>query len=226
MAILVVAPHADDEIIGCGGAIAKWSQSGEDVYVCIVTNGKPPIFDNSEAEKNNWPHNNYLETQSSNRIIGIKETFYLDYPAAMLEEVPRYELNERLINLLCRIEPSEVFIPHVGDMQKDHQIVSEAMMVAVRPKYSFAPRKLYAYETLSETGWNAPLVQNEFIPNAYVDISNYIDLKIEAMKSYQSQLALFPNARSIQAIEALARFRGATMNVMAAEAFMLLREIR
>ena len=99
-------------------------------------------------------------------------------------------------------------------------------MVALRPKYSFAPSRIYAYETLSETGWNIPNVQNEFIPNAYVDISEQLDGKLRAMKYYASQMEEFPAARSLEAIEALARFRGAVMNRRAAEAFMLVREIR
>lgn len=225
MMVLVIAPHADDEVIGCGGTIAKYVEKGNEVILCIVTNGKPPIFDNSRAIENQWPHNNYVETQESNKILGIKETVYLDYPAVMLETVKRYELNEKLIDLLKEKKPEIVFIPHYGDMQKDHQIVADAVMVAVRPKYEFAPKKIYAYETLSETGWNSPTVQNEFIPNFYVDISNCLEKKIEAMKCYKSEIGDFPNARSIDAVEALAKYRGALVNKKAAEAFMLIREM-
>ncbi len=226
MRILVLAPHADDEVIGCGGTLAKKTAQGCEVFVCITTNGKPPIFDDSIAKTNGWPHNNYLETQESNSILGIKETFYLDFPAARLESVERYKLNERLIELMKDIKPQELFVPHVGDMQKDHQILAEAAMVAVRPKYSFSPSKVYAYETLSETGWNIPNIQNEFIPNAYVDITDYLEKKIAAMNCYQSQLGVYPDARSLDAIKALAKYRGAIMNLKAAEAFMILREIR
>lgn len=226
MNVLIIAPHADDEVIGCGGTISKLSDEGNDVYLCIVTNGCPPIFDNTEAKKNNWPHNNYIETTNSNRILGIKETFYLDYPAAMLETVPRYELNGRLIEIIKKIRPLEIYIPHFGDMQKDHQIVAEACMVAVRPKYSFAPKRVYAYETLSETGWNTPSISNEFIPNCFVDISRYLQNKKDAMQCYSSQLGDFPDARSLQAIDSLAKYRGASMNMDAAEAFMVISDIR
>ena len=89
----------------------------------------------------------------------------------MLEEQHRYEINEKFLDVVKEVEPDEVFIPHVGDMQKDHQISAEAAMVALRPKYPFAPKRIYAYETLSETGWNIPNIQNEFIPNAFSDIS-------------------------------------------------------
>lgn len=225
MTILIIAPHADDEVIGCGGTIAKLTEQGHKVVLCIATNGKPPIFDNSKALANHWPHNNYLETQTSNSILGIEETVYLDYPAAMLENVERYKLNGKLVDLFRDTKPEIVFIPHYGDMQKDHQIVAEAVMVAARPKYEFAPRKIYSYETLSETAWNAPTVQNEFMPNVFIDISDYLNKKIDAMQCYQSEISPFPNARSIGAIEALARYRGALINKEAAEAFMLIRAI-
>ena len=86
--------------------------------------------------------------------------------------------------------------------------------------------RIYAYETLSETGWNIPNTVNEFIPNVYEDISDFLDTKIKAMEIFKTQLAEYPNARSVGAIEALARYRGSTVSVQAAEAFSLIREIK
>ena len=111
-------------------------------------------------------------------------------------------------------------------VQIDHQIVVDAAMVALRPKYDHVIKRIYAYETLSETGWNIPNTVNEFIPTVYEDITNTIKNKLGAMRIYTTQLAEFPAARSLEAIEALARFRGATVNVKAAEAFSLIREIK
>ncbi len=222
--VLVIAPHADDEVIGVGGTLARLAGEGADISICIVTNGRPPLFDNRKAIENGWPHNNYLETINSNRILGINEVFYLDYPAAMLETVKRYELNGKILDVIKKKQPDILFIPHAGDMQKDHQIVAEASMVGIRPKYSYVPRKVFAYETLSETGWNTPSIQNEFIPNVFFDITYFLDKKLSAMKCYYSQISEYPDARSLQAITALAQYRGATMNMNAAEAFMLIRE--
>ena len=144
----------------------------------------------------------------------------------MLETVPRYELNGEISEVVQRIRPDEVYIPHRGDMQLDHQMVVDSAMVAVRPRGNYYPKRVYAYETLSETGWNIPNTVNEFIPTVYEDISGTLKAKLEAMNIFQSQLAPFPAARSIGAIEALARYRGATVNVNAAEAFNLIREIK
>lgn len=218
--VLVIAPHPDDEMIGAGGTIIKEIAEHNEVYVAIVTKGMPPLFSEAGVERVR------SEARQCHSTIGVSRTFFLDFPSVMLEEQHRYELNQKILDVVKEVSPDEVYIPHVGDMQKDHQIVAEACMVALRPKYSFAPSKIYAYETLSETGWNIPNIQNEFIPNAYVDISEYLEQKSQAMRIYQSQLEDFPAARSIEAMEALAKYRGAVMNLKAAEAFVLLREIK
>lgn len=217
--MLVVAPHPDDEIIGVGGTIIKYIDAGNEVYVAVVTKGMPPLFNEIGVEKAR------AEARICHRMLGIKKTFFLDFPSVMLEEQHRYEINQSILDVVKEVLPDEVYIPHVGDMQKDHQIVAEACMVALRPKYSFAPSKIYAYETLSETGWNIPNVQNEFIPNAFVDISGQLDRKLQTMQVYTTQIGVFPDARSLEAVEALAKYRGAVMNKKAAEAFMLVREI-
>jgi LmbE family N-acetylglucosaminyl deacetylase len=139
--------------------------------------------------------------------------------------VPRYELNGALIKLVQEIKPDIVYIPHRGDMQLDHKMTVDAAMVALRPKYGHVVKKIYCYETLSETGWDVPNVTNEFIPTCYNDISDYLERKIDAMKVFTTQIAEYPNPRSPEAIRALAMYRGATVSIIAAEAFSLVREI-
>lgn len=220
MRVLVIAPHPDDEIIGVGGTIAKRTAAGCEVYVCIVTKGCQPLFTADLVEQGR------RECRKADKLLGVKETIFLDFPAVMLETVPRHELNGRIFDVIQKAKPDEVYIPHRGDMQLDHQMVVDAAMVALRPKYEHVVRRIYAYETLSETGWNVPNTVNEFIPTVYEDISDTLSAKIEAMEIFQSQLAPFPAARSIGAIEALAKYRGATVGVCAAEAFTLIREIK
>ena len=110
-------------------------------------------------------------------------------------------------------------------MQIDHKMIVDASMVALRPKYKHIVKRILAYETLSETGWDVPNTVNEFIPTVYNDISDFLEKKIEALNLFSTQIAEFPNARSIQAVRALAMYRGATVNIAAAEAFSLIREI-
>lgn len=220
MKILIIAPHADDEIIGVGGTAAKCIANGGEVYVCVVTRGAKPLFNDEYVEQLR------RETLNCHEFLGIKKTYFLEFPAVMLEKHDRYIINDSIYNVVKEVAPDEVYIPHIGDMQKDHQLVAEAAMVALRPKYDSAVKRIYAYETLSETGWNIPNIQNEFIANAFSDISEHLDTKLEAMKKYKSQLSDFPAARSVEAIKALAKYRGALMNLNAAEAFMLIREIK
>ena len=220
MRVLVIAPHPDDEIIGVGGTIAKRVKKGDEVYVCVVTKGQEPMFKKEFIEQGR------KECREADTTLGVVKTIFLDYPAVMLETVPRHELNGKIAELVQQVKPEEVFIPHRGDMQLDHQLVADAVMVAVRPRGDYYPKRVYAYETLSETGWNIPNTVNEFIPTVYEDISEFIEEKLKAMQVFESQLGTFPEARSIGAIEALAKFRGSTINVMAAEAFSLIREIR
>ena len=219
MKILVIAPHPDDEVLGAGGTIAKYTARCDEVYVAVVTKGCEPLFSAESVEKVR------AECIEADRLLGVKKTIFMDFPAAMIETVPRYELNDAFIKLVQDIAPQEVYIPHRGDMQLDHKMVVDAAMVALRPKYKHVPQRILAYETLSETGWDIPNSTNEFIPNVYNDISEFLDKKLEAMSIFSTQLADFPNARSIDSVKALAIYRGATVSLNAAEAFELIREI-
>lgn len=219
MRVLVFAPHPDDEVLGCGGTIAKRAATGDDVYVCIVTKGQPPLFDPEYIEQGR------REDRQAAQILGVKDTIFMDYPAAMLDRISKGELAREFSELVDRIEPDEVYIPHRGDMHFDHVLTADAAMVAVRPKGHIVKR-VYAYETLSETGWNIPNQQNEFIPNVYEDIGDHLTQKIAAMEQFKSQLCDYPSPRSLWAIDALARYRGCTVNTEYAEAFMLIREVK
>ncbi len=218
--ILVIAPHPDDEILGCGGTMIKSIRHGNDVYVCIVTKGMPPLFNDERVELTRQ------HARDCHHCIGVKKTIFLDFPCVTLEKEDRYRLNQAILDVVKEIRPDEVYIPHYGDMQKDHQIVVDAAMVALRPKYNWGIKRIYGYETMSETAWNIPNIQNEFMPNAFVDISEELDEKLKALSFFKLQIGDFPDARSLEAIEALAKYRGALMNMRAAEAFMMIREIK
>ena len=220
MNVLVIAPHPDDEVLGCGGTIAKHASQGDDVYVAVVTKGCEPLFSDESVEQVRE------ECRKADILLGIKETIFMDFPAAMLEAVPRYKFNDAFIKLIQDIKPDVVYLPHRGDMQMDHKITADAAMVALRPKYDHVVKQIYAYETLSETGWDAPNVINEFLPTSYNEIDGFLEKKIEAMELFKSQIAKYPNARSVESIRALAIYRGTAVGFRVAEAFVLLREIR
>ena len=215
--VLVVAPHPDDEILGCGGTIARHVSQGDTVYVCIVTTAYTPDWSKEYIE------HRHTEITNSNSILGIKKTFFLDFPTAKFDTISRKEINESLHSVVQRLKPEVVYIPHGGDIHLDHRIVHESALVALRPSSNSSTIRTLAYETLSETEWGRSL--KHFIPNVFVDITDFLELKKNAMKAYGSELRQEPNPRSLNSIEALARKRGSEVNVSCAESFMLLREI-
>lgn len=219
MNVLIFAPHPDDEVLGCGATALKLAKQGHKVYCCDVCNGVPPLFTPEEVAVCR------AEQLESHKLLGICETFFLQFPSVMLEEEHRYVLNGRILEVINKVKPELVFIPHFGDMQKDHRLVSEAVMVGSRPRGNYTVKKILAYETLSETEWNIPHAANAFMPNCYVDVSEEIDAKLAAISCFKSQLAEFPFPRSAEAVEALAKLRGSTVGVKAAEAFSVVRDI-
>ena len=214
MKILVYAPHNDDEVLGVGGTMAKLAAQGHEVYVCEVTRGL--IQENVDKLR--------CEAKKAHEILGVKETLFLDLPVVELKNLPVRELNKKFLDATKKVSPDVVFIPHKGDMHIDHYAVAMAAMVALRPVELPGLKAIYAYETLSETEWNIPSAENLFVPNVWVDISDYIEKKKNAMECYQSQLREFPNPRSLRAIESLSEYRGSTVCKKNAEAFMLIRQ--
>ncbi|MGM8898520.1 MULTISPECIES: PIG-L deacetylase family protein [unclassified Psychrobacter] len=221
--VLVVAPHADDEVLGCGGTIAKHVRQGDNVYVAIMTNaavGAPELFNSERIE--------FVRSEAlkSHEVLGIKETLFYDFPAPQLEQYPQYKIAGTLNALIKEKNIDTLYIPHKGDLHLDHGAIYNASLVAARPLPGQSVRHIYAYETLSETEWGHPTVEAVFIPRYFNVLSeNDFATKITAMKCFSSQLKAFPNTRSIKAIEHLAALRGAYVGVNTAESFDIIRSI-
>lgn len=219
MKVMIFAPHRDDEILGVGGTMLKRKAAGDHITVCLVTAREGEILPDCTQRIHD-------EMKKAHAFIGVDQYIGFPFGANKLENFSRLDFNKAFDQAVRTVEPDEVYIPFWGDMQKDHQMSVDGAMVALRAKYPHAPRRIYAYETLSETGINVPSVNNTFVPTVYEDISDFMAGKLKAMSFYQSQLHPFPDLRSIETVEALAKFRGAMVNVKAAEAFMLVREIK
>lgn len=216
MKILIIAPHPDDEVLGCGGAIAKFNERGDEVYLCIATSGYAPDWSKEFLESRP------KEIERANKILGIKKAHFLDYPTVKLDTIPQKELNEAISKVITEVGPDILYIPHKGDLNKDHRLVFEASLVATRPA-DYKIKSILSYETLSETEWGQSI--ESFIPSVYVDISETFERKIEAIKAYKSELKQYPHPRSLEIIEALAKKRGSEAGLKFAEAFMLIKEI-
>ena len=214
MRIVVFAPHNDDEVLGVGGTIAKFAADGHEVFVCEVTSG----------DLETWKLIS-KEAKEAHQVLGVYKFEVLNLPVVELRTTSTKEVNAKFEKIVNKIKPHVAFIPHKGDMHSDHRETANAAMVALRPCTNPQLKAIYAYETLSETEWNIPSVDNAFIPDTWVDISKYIDTKVRAMKCYKSQLYDFPHPRSIEAIEALAKLRGSTVGFNYAECFKTIRTL-
>lgn len=217
--ILIIAPHPDDEVLGCGGTIKKYSSQGSEISLCIVTKGYSPDW-SEEFQKNIKK-----STEASNKILGIKKTYYLDFPTAKLDTIAQKEINDSILKCVEEVNPDEVFIPFSGDASKDHRLIFESFLVAARPKPGLAIKRILSYEVLSETEWGSQITEKGFLPNVYMDISETLKQKIEAIQCYKSELKEIPHPRSLEIIRALAEKRGSEAGLDAAEAFVLVRQI-
>lgn len=220
--ILIVAPHNDDEVLGCGGTMAKYTAAGHNVYVAIVTHGHlgaPELFSKEGTERVR------SEALKAHKLLGVKQTFFLDFPALRLEANPSYQLSLKLSSVIKENSIEIMYIPHRGDIHKDHRITFEAALVAGRPINNTTIREILAYETLSETEWAAPFGDDAFIPTVFENIEPYIEKKLEAFKCFETQIKEFPHSRSLKTIELLSNLRGAAVGTKNAEAFMLIRRV-
>lgn len=214
---LVIAPHGDDEVLGPGGTIARLSDLGHEVCVAVVTKGTLPYFDAEAIDRIQ------AEAKQVHEFLGVRKTYWLDQPAAQLSETPHSSINAAIGEVLREMSPQTLLIPFLGDIHLDHQLTFLSSMVAARPNRSNYPRLILAYETLSETNWNAPYLTPNFVPNVFIEIEQWLPRKLEAMKMYGSQLHEHPHERSLEAVRALALLRGAAIHRPAAEAFVLVR---
>jgi LmbE family N-acetylglucosaminyl deacetylase len=215
--VLVIAPHPDDEVLGAGGTIARLASEGREVHVCIVTTGGPPRYDPAQTQRVR------AEALRAHERLGVAETHWLGFPAAGLAETEHAELNAGIGALVEALGPGLVLVPHPGDMHLDHQACFVSTLVASRPHQPRYPAVLLAYETLSETNWNAPNLSPGFVPSVFVDIGATLDAKLEAFALYESQVRPAPHERSVEALRALATLRGATVHRAACEAFLPVR---
>ena len=221
--ILVIAPHADDEVLGCGALMAKMAKEGKSVFVLICTNahvGAPELFEQKGIDVVR------SEALKAHQLLGVEKTYFLELPAPALDAYPGYKISLKINEIIAECEPDTVFIPHRGDSHKDHGRIHDAAMVACRPRGNYKVKHVYAYETLSETEWGEPIQSEYFIPTKYISYTEVeFNEKLVAMQCFTSQLAPFPASRSLEAIEALAKYRGATISKPRAEAFEVLRDI-
>ncbi len=224
--VLVVAAHPDDEVLGCGGTIARHSEAGDRVQVLIVAEGAT----SRQAQRDRAGAQADLSqlaqaAQRAGKILGAAGVELLDLPDNRLDSLDRLDLIKVIEAHIERHQPRVVYTHHAGDVNVDHRRLHEAVVTACRPTPGHPVQRLLSFEVVSSSEWQPPGSAPAFQPNWFVDISAQWERKREALEAYASEMRPWPHARSVRALEHLARWRGAQVGVEAAEAFCLLRKI-
>jgi len=219
--VLVIAVHPDDETLGCGGTLLKHKREGDEIYWLIVTwPDKEDGFDKEFIEKRKEQIKQVTEAYQFIDVI------HLGIPTMRVDEEPMKTLIENIASCLNDIKPDTLYLPFKGDVHSDHRRIFEAAFSCTKSFRFPYIKKVLMMETLSETEFAPSLNEFAFMPNHFVDISDYLPRKIEIMKIFESEIGEHPFPRSEENIKALATYRGASCGKQYAESFVLLKEIR
>ena len=225
MNILVSAAHPDDEVLGCGGALARFSSEGAQVSILILASGLTSRlgFDKSREAELLGVHRE--RACKASRLLGAAEVNFCGFPDQKMDMLPLLDVTQAVEAEIRRVKPEIVFTHHGGDLNLDHTVAFRATMTATRPMAGACVKKLYAYEIPSSTEWAFRRFSPEFRPNVFFDIDQFLEKKIEAMQIYESEAREFPHPRSPDALRALAHRWGSCVGLLAVEAFECIWEL-
>lgn len=217
--VLIIAAHIDDETLGVGGTILKHVHNGNIVHVLVLTDSCSTQYQKDYQAIMNEKH---TEANNVMRILGVKSIEFNSFPDMKLDTVPHVELNKVIEDKIKRFKPTIVYTHHWGDINKDHMLVSESTMVATRPTPEQTVKKVYTYEVPSSTEWSVE-PYNTFIPNTYVDITEFMPILNAAVKCYKTELRRYPHPRSVESMGYTRN--GIQVGIQYVERFHLVRSI-
>lgn len=214
--VLVVAVHPDDETLGCGGTLLKHKFQGDQInwLICTGLNKNHTYYKTREKEIN-----------KVSNLYNFNSIHRLPFETTKLDQYNRNDIIEKISKIIKKIKPNIIYLPFAGDIHSDHKIIFETSYSCTKIfRYPFI-KKIYMMETLSETEFSPSISNNVFIPNTFINITNFINKKIQIMKIYKSEFSIHPFPRSELSIRGLASLRGSTSGYNFAESFMLVKEI-
>ncbi|HEY9262202.1 PIG-L deacetylase family protein [Chitinophaga sp.] len=218
--VIVVSAHPDDEVLGAGGTLLKHVAKGDQVHWLIITNVLEEYGFSAERVKSRQEEIVEVATK-----MGFTSTIKLDYPTMLLHPGMIIDMVPKISDVFHQVKPETIYVMNRSDAHSDHRVIFDAVVACTKSfRYPFI-RKVLMYECLSETEFAPALPERVFMPNYYVDISEYLEKKLEVMEIYESELGPHPFPRSLDNIRALAHFRGASVGTHYAEAFQLIKFI-
>ena len=221
--ILIVAAHPDDEVLGCFGTVARLIKEGHEAYTLILGEGKTSRDDTRIVEnKKNEIEILNTEIQRANKVIGVKKVFVESFPDNRFDSVDLLDIIKVISKVKDEVKPDIIFTHYEHDLNIDHQVTYKAVITATRPMEDECVKTIYSFEILSSTEWNYPI---SFSPDTYYDIDETLDMKIQAMKIYDSELCEYPHPRSLEGIALHAKYTGMRVGKRNVEAFKTIRNI-
>lgn len=217
--VLVIAAHADDEVLGCGGTIACHVAKGDNVKIVFMADGV-----GSRGDKSTLLQREKAACDAA-EVLGASTPVFLGFPDNKMDSTPLLDIVQKLEAVIKDVKPSIIYTHYAGDLNVDHEITHRAVLTACRPQPDFCVKEIYSFEVLSSTEWNKSS-HGVFDPMMIVDISNSFDRKMAALKKYDMEMRTFPHARSYESVEALATYRGASFGFSKAEAFVVNRVLK
>jgi N-acetylglucosamine malate deacetylase 1 len=225
--VLVVAAHPDDEVLGCGGTIAKHVESLDEVYVLIMAEGLTSRYQKREVDlRKEDLLKLHAASEKAADILGVKEVMFLNFLDNRMDQIDLLDIVKEVEKIIEKCKPDIVYTHHVGDVNIDHVMTHKAVITACRPLPGQNIKTLLFFETLSSTEWQPVNSATYFSPNWFIDISDVFDKKMKALACYESEMREWPHSRSFEGVKALAQYRGCTVGVNMSEGFMLGRNLQ
>lgn len=218
--ILILSAHPDDEILGAGGTLLRHMKNGDDLHWIIATD----IFEDQGYSKSIVERRKKEINLVSKRLK--MKSYQLGYKTTNLSSETLISLVPKISKIIKSVKPELIYVVNRSDAHSDHRILFQALMASTKSFRTPFLREILMYECISETEFAAPLAENAFIPNCYIDISSEINEKLQLIKIYESEIDNHPFPRSEKNIKALATFRGASCGVEYAEAFQIIKLYR